>query len=94
MYEGDMLKNNASKLMKTRYIVEVVPHGNGKNTLKKEDDEEETDFLTNNEQDSSASWIWAQGLSGVSSYSINEKNLIDCLNLKVMLQSSLYLRLI
>lgn len=50
-----MLKNNASKLMKTRYIVEVVPHGNGKNTLKKEDDEEETDFLTNNEQDSSAS---------------------------------------
>lgn len=51
-----MLKNNASKLMKTRYIVEVVPHGNGKNTLKKEDDEEETDFLTNNEQDSSASY--------------------------------------
>jgi hypothetical protein len=55
MYEGDMLKNNASKLMKTRYIVEVVPHGNGKNTLKKEDDEEETDFLTNNEQENSAS---------------------------------------
>jgi hypothetical protein len=57
MYEGDMLKANANNLKKTRYIVEVIPHSNGRETLTKEDDEEETELLTNNDADSSASNI-------------------------------------
>ena len=42
-----MLKANANKLKKTRYVVEVVPHSNGRETFTKEDDEEETELLTN-----------------------------------------------